>query len=100
MSQIRTRSAIVAAILFVAAIGVASALDYSSALGNSGQLGIPTPAGIQLSHGPFDPRMDMGNNISLAILPGGRITNFRDIKNLSRETLASIRPVPERKPLG
>jgi hypothetical protein len=44
--------------------------------------------------------MDMGNNISLAILPGGRITNFRDIKNLSRETLASIKPVPERKPLG
>lgn len=98
MSQIR--SGIFAAILVVAAIGVVGALDYSSALGDSGQLGVSTPAGMQLSHGPFSPRMDMGNNISLAILPGGRITNFRDIKNLSRETLASIRPVPERKPLG
>jgi hypothetical protein len=90
-----------AAILIIAAaVSIVSAMDYSSALGDSGQLGIPTPAGMQLSHGPFDPRMDMGNNISLAILPGGRITNFRDVQTLSQENLASIKPVPERKSLG
>jgi hypothetical protein len=90
-----------AAILIIAAaVSIVSAMDYSSALGDSSQLGIPTPAGMQLSHGPFDPRMDMGNNISLAILPGGRITNFRDVQTLSQENLASIKPVPERKSLG
>jgi hypothetical protein len=90
-----------AAILIIAAaVSIVSAMDYSSALGDSSQLGIPTPAGMQLSHGPFDPRMDMGNNISLAILPGGRITNFRDVQTLSQENLASINPVPERKSLG
>lgn len=99
MSQIRAESGIFAAIMIVAAIGVVGALDYSSALRDSGQLGIPTPAGMQLSHGPFGPR-DMGNNISLAVFPGGRITNFRDVQTLSQENLASIKPVPERKPLG
>ncbi len=101
MSQ-KKGSGILAAILLVAAIGMASAMDYSAALGQDGKLGLGQPPMAVIKAGPF-PIPPLGANITDAVSPsGGRfgVGNFRNVPELSRETLEGIVSVPERKPLG
>ncbi len=100
MSQV-IKSGIFAAILIVAAVGMAGAIDYSTALGPNGQLGLGEPPMAVIKAGPF-PVPDLGTNITSAVVAGERfgIGNFRNVPDLSRQTLENIVPVPERKPLG
>lgn len=103
MSQIRAESKIFAAIMIVAAIGMASAaMDYSAALGPNGELGLGQPPMTVIEAGPF-PVPDLGMNITSAVGIAGeqfKIGNFRNVPELSKQTLGGIVPVPERKPLG